>query len=66
MKKAFIELMGKITKLIEVKKLIALICVIAFVCMNTSGTSNEVFNAVVISIVSYYFGQSTARNSTKK
>lgn len=57
----------KITNLIEVKKIIALIVVSVFCNLAYSDkVDTNVFASVVTLIVGYYFGQSTANNSNIK
>lgn len=58
------DLLKKITNLIEVKKIIALMTITVFCVLAIIGTvDTTVFTSVVTLIVGYYFGQSTANNS---
>lgn len=58
------ELLNKITKLIEVKKIIALMVISVFCGMSATGkVSAEQFTTVSIMIVSFYFGQSTVKGA---
>lgn len=57
--KLFIE---KLSKLIEVKKLIALLLTIMFCVLSGKGSiTAEQFQTIFLIIVSFYFGQSTAK-----
>lgn len=52
----------KIAKLIEVKKIIALLFSITFVTMAFLGKiTNEQFIPLITIVIGYYFGQSTAK-----
>lgn len=56
------ELIKKLTNLIEVKKIIALLVIFVFCALAIIGKVDTViFTNVVTLIVGYYFGQSTAR-----
>lgn len=60
------ELLSKVTKLIEVKKLIALMVITVFCILSARGVvSAEQFSTVSIMIVSFYFGQSTVKGTIK-
>lgn len=60
------ELLNKVTKLIEVKKLIALMVITVFCILSARGVvSAEQFSTVSIMIVSFYFGQSTVKGTIK-
>ena len=57
----------KLTSLIEVKKIIALIVITVFCILSTKEVvSTEQFTTVAIMIVSFYFGQSTVKGPVKK
>lgn len=54
----------KIAKLIEVKKIIALLFSITFVAMAFMGMiTNEQFIPLITMVIGYYFGQSTAKGT---
>lgn len=56
-------MMQKIAKLIEVKKIIALLITTTMVCLAlTDKLSMEQFTPIATIVIGYYFGQSTARN----
>lgn len=58
------KFIAKITNLIEVKKIIALLVVSVFCGLAVADkVDTTVFTSVVTLIVGYYFGQSTANNS---
>ena len=60
------KLVNKLTSLIEVKKIIALIVISVFCTLSAKEVvSTEQFTTVAIMIVSFYFGQSTARSAAK-
>lgn len=53
----------KITKLIEVKKIIALMVIFVFCFLSITGRVQEdTFVQIAIIIISFYFGQSTAKS----
>lgn len=53
---------NKLTKLIEVKKIIALMVISVFCGLSAKGViAAEQFTTVSIMIVSFYFGQSTVK-----
>lgn len=57
----------KLTSLIEVKKIIALIVITVFCILSAKEVvSTEQFTTVAIMIVSFYFGQSTVKETVKK
>lgn len=61
------ELLLKITKLIEVKKIIALMVSIVFCILAINGTvTQEAFVPIVTMVMGYYFGQSTTRSTIKE
>lgn len=61
------ELLNKITKLIEVKKIIALTVVFVFCSLALAEKVDvTIFTNVVTLIVGYYFGQSTTRQTIKE
>lgn len=61
------NLIVKLTDLIEVKKIIALIVVIVFCWLAVAGrVDTAIFTSVVTLIVGYYFGQSTARQTASE
>lgn len=56
------ELLSKANKLIEVKKIIALMVISVFCFMSATGKIQaDQFTTVSIMIVSFYFGQSTVK-----
>lgn len=56
----------KLTSLIEVKKIIALLVITVFCILSAKEVvSTEQFTTVAIMIVSFYFGQSTVKGSVK-
>ena len=60
------KLVTKLTSLIEVKKIIALIVIIVFCILSAKEVvSTEQFTTVAIMIVSFYFGQSTVKSTVK-
>lgn len=60
------ELLKKVTSLIEVKKIIALMVITVFCILSARGVvSAEQFSTVSIMIVSFYFGQSTVKGTIK-
>ena len=61
------KLVSKLTSLIEVKKIIALIVITVFCILSAKEVvSTEQFTTVAIMIVSFYFGQSTVKGTVKK
>ena len=61
------KLLEKVTQLLEVKKLIALIVVIVFCIMALRGDiGSEQFMTVLTMIVSFYFMQSSIRASVSE
>lgn len=57
----------KLTSLIEVKKIIALIVITVFCILSAKEVvTTEQFTTVAIMIVSFYFGQSTVKGRVKK
>lgn len=61
------DLLIKITKLIEVKKIIALTVVFVFCSLALSEKVDvTIFTNVVTLVVGYYFGQSTTRQTIKE
>lgn len=61
------EFFSKITKLIEVKKIIALTVVFVFCSLALSEKVDvTIFTNVVTLVVGYYFGQSTTRQIIKE
>lgn len=60
------KLVIKITSLIEVKKIIALLVITVFCILSAREVvSTEQFTTVAIMIVSFYFGQSTVKGTVK-
>ena len=60
------KLVNKLTSLIEVKKIIALIVITVFCILSAKEVvSTEQFTTVAIMIVSFYFGQSTVKGTVK-
>lgn len=60
------KLVTKLTSLIEVKKIIALLVIIVFCILSAREVvSTEQFTTVAIMIVSFYFGQSTVKGTVK-
>ncbi|MBS4959056.1 MAG: hypothetical protein KHZ99_18835 [Clostridium sp.] len=60
------KLMTKLTSLIEVKKIIALLVITVFCILSSREVvSTEQFTTVAIMIVSFYFGQSTVKGTVK-
>lgn len=56
------ELLNKITKLVEVKKIIALMVITVFCILSANGTIiAEQFTTVATLVVGYYFGSSTVK-----
>nr|WP_304286263.1 hypothetical protein [Clostridium paraputrificum] len=61
------KFVNKITSLIEVKKIIALIVITVFCILSAKEVvSTEQFTTVAIMIVSFYFGRSTVKGTVKK
>lgn len=61
------KFINKITSLIEVKKIIALLVITVFCILSSKEVvSTEQFTTVAIMIVSFYFGQSTVKGTVKK
>ena len=59
--------MSKLTALIEVKKIIALIFSITFAVLSLKGiVSAEQFIVVFSTVIGYYFGQSSARQAIQE
>lgn len=60
------KLTTKLTSLIEVKKIIALLVITVFCILSAREVVNtEQFTTVAIMIVSFYFGQSTVKGTVK-
>jgi hypothetical protein len=60
------KLVAKITSLIEVKKIIALLVISVFCYLSAKEiVGTEQFTTVAIMIVSFYFGQSTVKGTVK-
>lgn len=60
------KLVNKLTSLIEVKKIIALLVITVFCILSAREVvSTEQFTTVAIMIVSFYFGQSTVKSTVK-
>lgn len=60
------KLVTKLTSLIEVKKIIALMVISVFCILSIKEiVSTEQFTTVAIMIVSFYFGQSTVKGTVK-
>lgn len=60
------KLVTKLTSLIEVKKIIALLVITVFCILSAREVvSTEQFTTVAIMIVSFYFGQSTVKGTVK-
>ncbi|WP_291653781.1 hypothetical protein [Clostridium sp.] len=60
------KFLNKITSLIEVKKIIALLVIIVFCILSAREVvSTEQFTTVAIMIISFYFGQSTVKGTVK-
>lgn len=61
------KFVNKLTSLIEVKKIIALIVITVFCILSAKEVvSTEQFTTVAIMIVSFYFGQSTVKGTVNK
>lgn len=61
------KLIIKLTNLIEVKKIIALLVIAVFCILSAKEVvSTEQFTTVAIMIVSFYFGQSTVKGTIKE
>ena len=61
------KFINKITSLVEVKKIIALLVITVFCVLSAKEVvSTEQFTTVAIMIVSFYFGQSTVKGTVKK
>lgn len=61
------KLLVKVTKLIEVKKIIALMVTIVFCVLAYKGVvTQEAFVPIVTMVMGYYFGQSTTRSTLKE
>lgn len=61
------KFVNKLTSLIEVKKIIALIVITVFCILSAREVvSTEQFTTVAIMIVSFYFGQSTVKSTVKQ
>ena len=61
------KFLTKLTSLIEVKKIIALLVISVFCILSAKEVvSTEQFTTVAIMIVSFYFGQSTVKGTVKK
>ncbi|WP_199614417.1 hypothetical protein [Paenibacillus alkalitolerans] len=57
----------KLTSLLETRKLSALAIILLFIVLSLMGKLEVNFiQTVIISVVSFYFGQSTARDNPKK
>ena len=60
------RLLNKLTSLVEVKKIIALLVITVFCILSAKEVvSTEQFTTVAIMIVSFYFGQSTVKGTIK-
>ncbi|WP_288236601.1 hypothetical protein [uncultured Clostridium sp.] len=60
------KFINKVTSLIEVKKIIALLVITVFCILSAREVvSTEQFTTVAIMIVSFYFGQSTVKGTVK-
>lgn len=61
------QLITKLTNLIEVKKIIALVVVFVFCRLAVTGeVDNVIFTNVVTLVIGYYFGQSSTRQVLKE
>ena len=61
------KLITKLTNLIEVKKIIAILVISVFCYLSaTEVVAKEQFTTVAIMIVSFYFGQSTVKGAVKE
>ena len=61
------KLTTKLTNLIEVKKIIAILVISVFCYLSaTEVVAKEQFTTVAIMIVSFYFGQSTVKGAVKE
>lgn len=61
------KLVTKITNLIEVKKIIALMIITVFCILSSKEViSSQEFTTVATLIVGFYFGQSTTRSTLKE
>lgn len=61
------KLITKITNLIEVKKIIALMIITVFCILSVKEVvSSQEFTTVATLIVGFYFGQSTTRSTLKE
>lgn len=57
-------MLDKLSKLIEVRKLIALMVVIVFCVLSFKGDiSPDMFNTVAVMIITFYFTQSSLKNN---
>ena len=60
------KLITKLTNLIEVKKIIAILVISVFCYLSAKEVvAKEQFTTVAIMIVSFYFGQSTVKGTVK-
>ena len=60
------KLVNKLTSLIEVKKIIALLVITVFCILSAREVvSTEHFTTVTTLVVGYYFGQSTVKGTVK-
>lgn len=60
------KLANKVTSLIEVKKIIALLVITVFCILSAREVvSTEQFTTVATLVVGYYFGQSTVKGTVK-
>lgn len=61
------KLITKLTNLVEVKKIIAILVISVFCFLSAKEViSTEQFTTVAIMIVSFYFGQSTVKGAVKE
>lgn len=59
--------MEKLAKMVETRKIIALLIVIAFIVLAFNGTLETNFiQTVIITVISFYFGKSTALDDPHK
>lgn len=59
--------MNKLSELLQIKKIIALLITVVFCVLSVKGTIGpEQFITVFSMVVSFYFGQSSARQAIKE
>lgn len=61
------KLITKLTNLLEVKKIIALLIIVVFCILSIKEViSEDKFTTIATIIISFYFGQSTVKGAIKK